>query len=72
MAIGAGKYDEEATLVRLRTKAKGSIVFILEGIQGTGFSVQATAKDILILPEILRSLADQIEKDMNASKDKVV
>jgi hypothetical protein len=62
MAIGPGKYDDEATRVRLSTKAKGVIVVVLGGHLGTGFSAQASLEVTLMLPRLLRDLADQIEE----------
>jgi hypothetical protein len=63
MTIGAGKYDEEATLVQQRTKAKGVIVIVLGGNQGEGFSCQATLEVVLTLPSMLRDIANQLEAD---------
>lgn len=64
MAQGPGKYDDLATLVRERSKARGTLVVVVGGNQGSGFSVQTDEPAFLdALPSLLRSIADQIEED---------
>ena len=62
--IGPGKYDDEATWVRERTKASGVILIVIGGDRGQGFAVQATVEVTLSLPTLLRDMADQIETDL--------
>jgi hypothetical protein len=62
--IGSGKYDEEATLVQERTNAAGVIVIVIGGDKGEGFACQATLLVTLALPMMLRSIANQIEADI--------
>ena len=64
MAVGPGKYDDEATLVRERTNARGVIVIVIDGDKGEGFACQADLLTTLTLPAMLRSIADQIETDI--------
>ena len=64
MALGPGKYDGLATLVRDGTKADGVIVIVIGGSKGGGFSVQATGEVTAMLPALLRKLADDIERDL--------
>jgi hypothetical protein len=72
MTMGPGKYDEEATLVMERTKAKGVIVIVLGGNQGEGFSCQATLEVVLTLPAMLRDIANQLDADLpNVRKDDI-
>ena len=66
MARGPGKYDNLATLVRTRAKAEGVIVIVIGGSKGSGFSVQATFEVTAKLPELLRTMADDIERDCDA------
>lgn len=66
MALGPGKYDDLATHVRKRAKARAVIVIIMGGDQGSGFSVQTEAGLVLPLPALLRKLADDIEQDTSA------
>jgi len=66
MARGPGKYDNLATLVRTRAKAEGVIVIVIGGSKGGGFSVQATGEVTAKLPELLRIMADDIERDCDA------
>lgn len=61
MPIGPGKYDDLCTYVREQAKAEGAIVIVYNGLRGNGFEVQATLPLTLRLPEMLRTMADQIE-----------
>jgi hypothetical protein len=64
MTIGPGKYDELATIVRSYTKAPGVMVVVMGGAQGSGFSCQFEHPAFLKrVPELLRQMADTIEKD---------
>lgn len=62
--IGPGKYDAEATIVMEATKAKGVILIVIGGDRGEGFAVQATAEVTWAIPDILRNMAEVIEKDI--------
>jgi hypothetical protein len=64
MPIGPGKYDAQCTRVREETHAKGVLLAVLEGDKGLGFSVQAPFEITLLLPAILRDIANQIEKSL--------
>lgn len=64
MAIGPGKYDDLATLAREQAHAAGVILIVLGGDKGSGFAVQADPLTTLKLPDMLRHMADQIEKDV--------
>ena len=68
MALGPGKYDDVATLVRERTNADGVAVIIFNGDRGTGFSIQADLATTLSMPDILESVARQMRKDAEALK----
>lgn len=61
--LGPGKYDDECTKVREATKSRGVLLAVFDGSKGHGFSVQADLETTLRLPEILRFIADQIERD---------
>lgn len=65
MALGPGKYDDLATLVRERAQAEGVVVIVIGGSKGAGFSVQATARVTMRLTELLRRIADDIEQDVS-------
>jgi hypothetical protein len=66
--IGPGKYDEEATMVMERVKAGGVILIVIDGKDGGGFAVQATLQTTLMLPSMLRDMADEIEGDLKSGK----
>jgi hypothetical protein len=67
MSAGPGKYDGLATMVREQADARGVIVIVIEGDNGSGFSVQGDLSVTLRLPAMLRNMADQIEKDILSS-----
>lgn len=64
MALGPGKYDDLCTYVREQTQAEGTIVIVLGGNKGSGFSCQADLPTTLRLPDMLERLA----KDIRASE----
>lgn len=66
--LGPGKYDEICTKAREDAKADSCILIVHNGINGSGFSTQATLPFLLTLPNILRHLADQIEMDLEKGK----
>lgn len=68
MAVGPGRYDDEATTVMKATEASGVILIVIGGNKGEGFACQATLEVTLSLPKMLRSIADQIEADIPAMK----
>jgi hypothetical protein len=61
---GPGKYDQLCEQARLKSKARGAMLIIIEGNQGEGFSVQAPIDILFKVPAILRLMADQIERDI--------
>ena len=63
MAIGPGKYDDLCTYVREKTQASGVLVVVINGNKGEGFSCQADLKTMLIVPDILETIAKQLRKD---------
>ncbi len=64
---GPGKYDQECTMVRTETDAELVLLAVINGKQGSGFSVQAEARvDLRQVPRILRLIANQIEADAEA------
>lgn len=63
MPIGPGRYDEQATRVRLETKALGVLLIVFGGEHGNGFSAQLPLEELLLVPRVLRSVADDLERD---------
>jgi hypothetical protein len=61
MFNGPGKYDDLCTAAREAARAQGAILLIFGGDKGHGFQVQASIDVVLKLPELLRTLAQQIE-----------
>jgi hypothetical protein len=62
MALGPGKYDDACTALRESLHARGAIIIVMDGVQGTGFSAQLPERDMILMPHILRTLADGIEQ----------
>jgi hypothetical protein len=69
MAVGKGKYDDLCTYVREQAKAGGACVLVLGGDAGWGFSIQAPPLAMLDLANVLRHMADTIERDMPKDLD---
>jgi hypothetical protein len=64
MTAGPGKYDVAASNARLETLATGVVLMVINGVHGHGFSVQVRLEDLPGLPALLRTMADEIERDM--------
>lgn len=65
MTLGRGRYDDEATAAREETGAQGIVLIVLAGDKGNGFAVQVRSPYLLKrLPEMLRTMAEQIERDI--------
>lgn len=62
MAEGPGKYNAWATMIRTGVHAEGVCLAVINGVYGSGFSVQGTREVHLNLPTVLRQIADEIEK----------
>lgn len=62
MALGPGKYDSICTEAREKTKAEGVVLIVVNGSFGHGFSCQATLEVIAGLPQLLRTVADDMER----------
>ncbi len=70
--IGAGKYDNYCSEVRLANLADAVALIVINGRYGSGFSVQGTRTFTEELPALLRHMADQIEKDMKEPTYKII
>ncbi len=57
---GPGKYDDEATMVRLGTRAEGVALIVCGGDRGAGFAVQGSLQFVETLPDILEDVARSI------------
>ena len=65
--IGPGKYDDLCTYVREQVgigedRGGGVMVIVLGGNRGNGFSCQADLNTTVALPQLLRKIADEIER----------
>jgi methylmalonyl-CoA mutase cobalamin-binding subunit len=64
---GPGRYDDLATEVREKAAAEGVMVIVFGGNKGPGFSAQLPAHILIAVPQILRDVANQIERQMTES-----
>jgi len=62
---GPGKYDAEVRVAAASTSAQLTLLIILEGNRGTGFSVAALDPRLVkLVPGLLRNVALEIEHDL--------
>jgi hypothetical protein len=64
MPVGPGKYDAECTKALLDTNAACTVLIVLGGNRGNGFSVTSrvpVTDDSLGLARMLREMADQVD-----------
>lgn len=66
MPVGNGKYDHLCTLVRCATGAAGAVVLIIDGDQGSGFSVQVVPDHMAALPDVLIETAEKMRREFAA------
>ena len=65
MPHGPGKYDLACEMAREMTDAVGTLLIVIEGNRGNGFSMTVTDATLLAsVPALLRMVASQIEADM--------
>ena len=70
MPEGAGKYDEECTLVRNMTEGRLVLVAVIDGNKGSGFSVQCLSDVTLLkLADILENMVKSIRTDPLLAKE---
>jgi len=60
MALGPGKYDAVTTLARGLTHAQAVVLIVINGVHGSGFSVQSVGAPMAGLPDLLEALAADI------------
>ena len=63
MPEGPGKYDVLCTIAREAAGAQGAILIVINGRSGSGFSAQLPPDSVGAVVEMLRSVADEIERD---------
>jgi len=65
MALGPGKYDDVCTRAMLETDAIASVLIVIEGNRGTGFSVNFRVPDPDDAPALLAEIASAIRSMTN-------
>lgn len=66
---GPGKYDDICTVARERTDAQAAIVIIINGVLGSGFSLQSEHPDVVVqLPDMLETMAKEIREIITEEK----
>lgn len=63
MPKGGGKYGDLAGAVHGATGADAVMLIVLKGVDGSGFSVVGNEDVLERLPELLRTMANEIEND---------
>ena len=63
-----GAYDDECERLREELDAKAVGLIVVKGKKGHGFSFIAGPELMVGLPDLLRSMANQIEQDMKEDK----
>jgi hypothetical protein len=61
---GPGRYDNLCSHVQMATQAQGIVLIIVNGNLGSGMSVQGLGEVMPSVPDLLRQVANEIEKDM--------
>lgn len=62
MSQGPGVYDPACTQARQATLAESAILIIVNGVIGSGFSVQTMSPEFhKHIPSLLRAMADEID-----------
>jgi hypothetical protein len=69
MTVGPGKYDDACTLAREHAGALATLLIVIGGRHGSGFSLQALSEEasasvVARIPALLRVVADDIEQDI--------
>lgn len=60
---GAGKYDDECTIVREMTEGETVAVIVINGDRGSGFSLQTTeVTPMNVLADVLESMAKELRQ----------
>lgn len=63
MAEGEGKYDDVCTLVREATGGSLVMVLVVNGVRGSGFSIQSASQ---VGPEVVAGLLESMAKGIRA------
>jgi hypothetical protein len=62
--LGAGKYDDICSEIRNKTNAVGTILIVVNGNRGSGFSCQMPYEELAKLPDVLIDVAESIKQDI--------
>lgn len=70
MSIGSGKYDVECAAIMDVLKASTVVLMVMGGKRGHGASLKTTSiVDMAIMPNVLREMADELEKDVRRAAE---
>lgn len=69
MAQGQGNYGDVAERIREETGADGVILFVLNGKKGNGVALVGADDFMPAVPDILRGMATELEKDLKEMND---
>lgn len=63
MPEGPGKYDSACTMARMLTNGQAVVLVVLNGVRGSGFSVQASEPvPPAVLADLLESVVGELRK----------
>lgn len=62
-----GKYETICSAALMAAQAKGCFMLIIDGSLGSGYSVEGTANVLQSLPDMLRKIAANMDKDLQTA-----
>jgi hypothetical protein len=65
--MGPGKYDEYCTRMLKETEAEGTVLIVVNGKLGSGFSATGSALFLASISDMLRQAADEVERSFMQS-----
>lgn len=68
LSFGGGRYEATCASVHQSTQGRATLVIVVDGVNGTGFSVKAEAGILEKLPDFLRLTADSMDADRRRAK----
>lgn len=70
--LGQGKYDEVLTAVREECAARGVVLYVIDGRNGSGLGVQIAPEIAHALPTVLHDVAKEVARRTRGGKPRRV
>lgn len=61
-SYGAGKYNQQLKEALEKAGAEQGVLIVIDGNEGPSFCAQLDFKNTRIMPDVLKKIADQIER----------